>query len=182
MAASAGNVGLDGLLNGAVGVVEEEDGVAGLEGGGGESPSGVLEDDGGGGGGVVDDGDLVNVIGVDEVLDEDAGLEDGGLEGVEVEMVGLAEEEQLVALLGGDDGGGAAAEAAVVYAGDGRVVMGEFGLDLRLRNWGGFRFGIGIGGGAVDGVVGAGHWGRRVWESESGKNNSGDKERRATLT
>lgn len=123
VAAGAGNVGVDGFLNGAVGVVEEDDGVAGLEGGGGESPGGVLEDDGGGGGGVVDDGDLVDVIGVDEALDEEARLEDGRLEGVVVEMVGLAEEEELVAVLRGDDGGGAAAEAAVVDAGDGRVVV-----------------------------------------------------------
>jgi len=34
-----------------------------------EVPGGVLEDDGGGGGGVVDDGDLIDVVGVDEVLD-----------------------------------------------------------------------------------------------------------------
>ncbi|KAG6403994.1 hypothetical protein SASPL_136228 [Salvia splendens] len=85
------------------------DGIAGLQGRGGESPGGVLEDDGGGGGGVVDDGDFVDVIGVDEVLDEEARLENGRLESVVVEMIGLAEEEELVAVLGGDDGGRAAA-------------------------------------------------------------------------
>lgn len=162
MTAGTRNVGLDGLLNGAVGIVEDENSVAGMKGRGGESPGGVLEDDGGGGGGVVDDGDFVDVVGLDEVLDEDAGLEDGGLEGVVVEGVRLAEEEELVTLLGGDDGGGAAAEAAVVYAGDGRVVVGELGLDLRWGNW--IRF---LGGGAVEGVDG-GHLGRRVWKTEKG--------------
>lgn len=159
MAPRARNVGLDGLLNSAVGVVEDEDSVAGLEGGGGESPGGVLEDDGGGGGGVVDDGDFVDVVGADEVLDEDAGLKDGGLKGVVVEGVGLAEEEELVALLGGDDGGGAAAEAAVVDAGNRGVVVGELRLDLRRGDWRGFWFGnSGGGGGAVEG----GHLGKRV--------------------
>ncbi|KAG6388942.1 hypothetical protein SASPL_150379 [Salvia splendens] len=86
-----------------------DEGVAGLEGGGGEGPGGVLEDDGGGGGDVVDDGDFVDVIGVDEVLDEEARLENGRLESVVVEMIGLAEEEEPVAELGGDDGGRAAA-------------------------------------------------------------------------
>lgn len=125
MAAGARNVGLDGLLNSAVGVVEHENRIAGLKGGGRESPGGVLEDDRGGGGGVVNYRDFVDVVGPDEVLDEDAGLEDGGLKGVEVEGVGLAEEEELVALLGGDDGGGAAAEASVVDAGNSKVVVGE---------------------------------------------------------
>lgn len=131
LTAGAGDVGLDGLLHGAVRVVEEEDSVAGLKGGGGESPGGVLEDNRRGGGGVIDDGDLVDVVGVDEALDEDARSEDGGLEGVVVEGVGLAEEEQLVALLGGDDGGRAAAEAAVIDPGDSRVVVRELRLDLR---------------------------------------------------
>lgn len=162
MAPGARNVGLDGLLNSAVGVVEDEDSVAGLEGGGGESPGGVLEDDGGGGGGVVDDGDFVNVVGPDEVLDEDAGLEDGGLKGVVVEGVGLAEEEELVALLGGDDGGGAAAEAAVVDAGNRGVVVGELRVDLRRGDWGGSGIGIGIGIGGGGGAVEGGHEGRRV--------------------
>lgn len=61
----------------------------------------------------------------------------------------MAEVEDLVAPLGGDDGGGAAAEAAVVYAGDGRVVMGEFGSDLGFRD--GFGFWVMGGGGSVEG-------------------------------
>lgn len=70
MATGAGDVGLDGFLHGAVGVVEHEHGVAGLEDGGEEGPSRVLEDDGGGGGGVVDDGDFIDVVCVDEGLDK----------------------------------------------------------------------------------------------------------------
>lgn len=49
--------------------MEHEDDVAFLELPFAEVPGGVLEDDGGGGGGVVDDGDLIDVVGVDEVLD-----------------------------------------------------------------------------------------------------------------
>lgn len=131
--------------------MEEEDRVARLEKGGEERPGGVLEDDGGGGGGVVDDGDFVDVFGVDEGLDEAPGAEDGRLEGVEIVVVGLAEEKELVAVLGGDDGGGAAAEAAIIYTGDGGVVVGELGKELR---WGDvFWFGYCAlgGGGAVEG-------------------------------
>ena len=96
-----------------------------------EGPGGVLEDDGGGGGGVVDDGDLVDVVGVDEVLDYGARLEDPLFELVEVEVVGLAEVVELPAVLGGDDRGRAATEAAVVDAGDGGVVVGELRFNLR---------------------------------------------------
>ncbi|KAK3036998.1 hypothetical protein RJ639_029987 [Escallonia herrerae] len=48
-------------------------------------------EDGGGSDDVVDDKDLVHVVGVDEVLDDGGGLKDGGLEAVEVEVVGLLE-------------------------------------------------------------------------------------------
>ena len=118
VAAGAGHVSLDGLLDSAVGVVEHDDGVAGAEPALPEGPGDLLEDDGGGGGGVVDDGDLVDVIGVDQVLDEGSGFEDGGFEVVEVEVVGLAEVEVLVEGLDGQDRRRAAAEAAVVDAGD----------------------------------------------------------------
>ncbi|KAK2967290.1 hypothetical protein RJ640_004856 [Escallonia rubra] len=96
----------------------------------------LLEDDGSGGGGIVEDGHLVHV------LDDGAGLEDGRLEAVEVEAVGLLEVLELVSPLGGDDGGGTGAEAAVVDAGGGGGVVGEFdeefgggdgdGLELEL--------------------------------------------------
>nr|GMC53190.1 hypothetical protein Iba_chr01dCG4330 [Ipomoea batatas] len=52
----AGDVGLDALLDGAVGVVENHGGVSAVEAGGEEGPSDVLEDYGHGGGGIVDDG------------------------------------------------------------------------------------------------------------------------------
>lgn len=130
MAASAGDVGLDGLLHGAEGIVEHDHGVALVEIALSEGPGDVLEYDGRGGGGVVHEGDLVDVVGVDEVFDEGAGSEEGGLEAVEVEVVGLAEEETLPSELGGKDGGGAAAEAAIVNAGDGGVVVGELVADL----------------------------------------------------
>lgn len=70
MAAGATDVGVDGLLDGAVGVVEHDDGVAPLESAFCEGPSDLLEDDCGGGGGVVDKGDFIDVVGVDEVLDQ----------------------------------------------------------------------------------------------------------------
>lgn len=49
---------------------------------------------------------------------------------IEVEGIGLVEVLELVFLLGGDYGLRAAAEAAVVDAGDGGVVVGEFRLDV----------------------------------------------------
>lgn len=106
--------------------MEHDGDVALVEAALGEGPGDALEDDGGGGGGVVDDGDLVDVVGVDELFDESPGLENAGLEVVKVEMVGLAEEVELDELLGLDYGGRTAAEAAVVDAGDGGVVVGEF--------------------------------------------------------
>lgn len=129
-AAGAPHVGLDGFLDGAVGVVQHEDDVALLEGSVVEGPGGLLEDDGGGGGGVVDEGDLVHVVGVDQVLDDGSGAEKAGLEVVEVELVRLAEVLELPVALHGDDGGRAAAEGAVVEARHGGVVVGEFRLDL----------------------------------------------------
>ncbi|KAK2966998.1 hypothetical protein RJ640_003354 [Escallonia rubra] len=103
----------------------------------------LLEDDGSGGGGVVEDGDLVHV------LDDGAGLEDGRLEAVEVEAVGLLEVLELVSLLGGDDGGGTGAEAAVVDAGGGGGVVGEFDEEFGGGDGGGLElFGRGaVGGG-----------------------------------
>ena len=131
-AAGAHHVGLDGFLDGAVGVVQHEDDVALLEGSLVEGPGGLLENDGGGGGGVVDEGDLVHVAGVDQVLDDGAGAEEAALEVVEVELVRLAEVLELPVALHGDDGGRAAAKGAVVEARHGGFVVGEFRLDLGL--------------------------------------------------
>lgn len=69
MPTGARHVGLDGLLDGAVGVVKHDDSVTLVEDLLGEPPGDLLKDDSGGGGGVVDDGDLVDVFGVDETLD-----------------------------------------------------------------------------------------------------------------
>lgn len=130
MAAGAGDVGVDGLLDGAVSVVEHDGGISWVKFGFEEGPGDVLEDDGGGGGGVIDDGYLVDVVGVDEGFEEGAGTEDVGFEVVEVEGVGLVKELELVFLLGGDDGRWAGSEAAVVDTGNGGVVVGEFGGDV----------------------------------------------------
>lgn len=70
MAAGAGDVSLDGLFDSAVGIVKHDGSVTGVEFGLKEQPGDVLEDDGGGGGGVIDEGNFVDVIGVDKGLDE----------------------------------------------------------------------------------------------------------------
>lgn len=157
MSPGAGDVSLDGLLDGAVGVVEHDDGVASLEFGLGEAPGGLLEDDGGGGGGVVDDGDLVDVVGVDEVLDDGAGVEDAALEVVEVEAIGLGQVPELPAALGLDDGVGARPEAAVVDSGHGGVVVSEFGGDFGRGDEGELGLFGGGGGGIAVEVVGLVH-------------------------
>ncbi|RDY14515.1 hypothetical protein CR513_00420, partial [Mucuna pruriens] len=157
------DVGLHGFLNGAVSVVEHEDDVAFLESSFAEVPGSVLEHDGGGGGGVVHDGDLVDVVGVDE----GSRLEDSSLEDVEVEVVRLAEVVQLPPLLLGQDGGGAAPEAAVVDARHGGVMVAEFRFDFggsyegELRLFGYVRAVVMVV--FVDVVIGGGsHWDRRL--------------------
>ena len=112
----AGDVGVDGLLDGAVRVVEHEHGVPAGEPPLGEAPRGVLQHDGGGGGGVVDEGDLGDVPGVDEARDGSPRAAEPRLEGVEVEVVGLGDEEALPPRLRVEEGGRAAPEAAVVDA------------------------------------------------------------------
>lgn len=85
----------------------------------------MLEDDGRRRGGVVDDGDLVLVLGVDDAFDRGSGCGDVGLELVEEEPIRLAEEPELPVSLRGDDGGGTAAEASVVDPREGGVVVRE---------------------------------------------------------
>lgn len=53
---------------------------------------------------------------------------------VEVEIIRLAEEFELPVVLGSDDGGRAGPEAAVVDPGHVRRVVGEFNLDLLVRD------------------------------------------------
>ncbi|KAF5937243.1 hypothetical protein HYC85_024749 [Camellia sinensis] len=129
-ATGASDVGLNRFLDGLEGAVEDDDGVAVLESAFGEGATDVAEDDGGGGGGVVDDGDFVEVVGIDEVLDYGAGVEDAVVEVIEKEGVGLVEEFDLPPSLGGDDGRRAASEAAVVDSGDAGLVVSELGLDF----------------------------------------------------
>lgn len=130
MAAGARHVGLHRHLNGTVSIVKHNSSITLIEPAIGEGPADLLEHDGGGGGGVVDDGDLVHVVGVNQVLDYGTGAEDGGFEVVEVEGVGVSEVFELIFVLGGEDGFGAGSEAAVVDPGDVRVVVREFGSDL----------------------------------------------------
>lgn len=132
-----------------------------------EGPGGLLEDDGRRRGGVVDEGDFVVVLGVDEASDGGSGLGDAGFEVVEEEPIRLAEEPELPVSLDGDDGGGAAAEAPVVDPSEGGVVVGELCFDLggRYETRGGFvkdlvafvgnRFGGGdaVGGGGRGGIA-----------------------------
>lgn len=74
------------------------------------------------------------MVGVDEILNNGAGLNDLRLEVVEEEFIGLAEESELPSSLGGDDGGGTASEAAVVDSRDAGLVVREFLSNSRFRN------------------------------------------------
>ena len=114
--------------------MEHEHGVAAREGALGEAPRHVLHDDGGGGGGVVDEGDLGGAGRPDGGGDGGARAGEPRLEGVEVERVGLREEQALPPRARREDRGRAAAEGAVVDAGHGAVVVRELGADLGLRD------------------------------------------------
>ncbi|PON69578.1 hypothetical protein PanWU01x14_087010 [Parasponia andersonii] len=105
--------------------MEHDDGVAFVVLALGEGPGGLLEDDGGGGGGVIDDGDLIHVFGVDQVLDYGPGMEDPLLELIDVEIVRLSQILPLPCPLGLDDETRAGPEAAVVDPGNSRVVVRE---------------------------------------------------------
>ncbi|KAK3042331.1 hypothetical protein RJ639_002377 [Escallonia herrerae] len=89
----AGEVRLDGFLDGAVAVVEHDGGVA--------HKFCWTRRRASGDGGIVEDRDLVHMVGVDKVLDE----------------------IDLVSPLGDDDGGGAEAEPIIVDAGSGGDVV-----------------------------------------------------------
>lgn len=136
MPAGSCDVGFNGLLDSAVGIVKHNDGIPFVVLALGEGPGGLLEDDGGSGGGVVDEGDLVDAFGIDEVLDYSPGATNPILELVEVEIVGLGEVLELPLSLGLEDRGGTAPEAAVVDAGDAGVVVGEFREDFGVGDEG----------------------------------------------
>lgn len=93
----------------------------------------MLKNNGSSSGGVVDDGYLINMVGVDKILNDGAGMNYLRLEVIEEEVVGLAEESELPSSLGGDNGGGAASEAAVVDSSDSGLVVGKLVADFRFR-------------------------------------------------
>lgn len=93
----------------------------------------MLKNNGSSSGGVVDDGYLINMVGVDKILNDGAGMNYLRLEVIEEEVVGLAEESELPSSLGGDNGGGAASEAAVVDSSDSGLVVGKLIADFRFR-------------------------------------------------
>ena len=93
--AGAHDISLDRLLDGTVSVVKHDGGIPTAELPLRESPSDLLQYNGGGGCGVVDDRDLVDVVGVDDVLNYSSGLDDLRLELVEVEIVRLSEPLEL---------------------------------------------------------------------------------------
>lgn len=69
--------------------MENDCGISAAEVGRKEGPSDMLEDYGHGGGGIVHDGDLADIVRVDQGFDQGTGLENGGLEGVEAEIIWL---------------------------------------------------------------------------------------------
>ena len=99
-----------------------------------ERPGDVLEDDGGCSGGVIDDGDFIEVVGIYEALEEDAGLENARFEFGKVEVIGLAKEFELQFLLGLDNGERATAKGTIVDASYGGVMVIEFILDLSFSD------------------------------------------------
>lgn len=86
----------------------------------------MLENDCGGSGGVINDGDFVNVLSVDEFFDDGSGMEDSFLEVVEIKVVRLTEGFELPLTLSCEDRGRTATESSVVEACYGGVVVGEF--------------------------------------------------------
>lgn len=70
---------------------------------------------------------------IDEVLDQGARLEEALVEGVEVEVVRLAEEAELPRTLGCKYGLRAATETAVVDSGDAGGMVRELFSDIRTK-------------------------------------------------
>lgn len=122
------------LLHRAISIVKHDSSITLVESSITEGASDALEDDGGGGSDVVDEGDFFKARSVDDRKKKAARCVNSGTEEREVEVVGLAEEQELPAALGGENGGGAAPEASIIDAGHQRVVVGEFGHDLGRGN------------------------------------------------
>ena len=93
-----------------------------------------MEDDGGCSGGVIDDGDFIYVVGIDEALEEVVGLENAWFEFGIVEMIRLAKEFELQFLLGLDNGERATAKGSIVDASYNGVMVVEFILDFSFND------------------------------------------------
>ena len=128
------DVRLDRLLHCLERAVEHDDSVSAPEPGFGEPAADLLEDDSGGGSGVVHEGDLVDVVSVDQVLDYSPRAKNPLPQGVVVEVVGLPEIPELPIPLGGLNGRRAGAEAAIVDPRYALFVVGELSPDLGLQN------------------------------------------------
>ena len=126
MPASTGEIGLNGLLYSTISIVKHNGNISLIEFSFCEAPCDVLEDDSSCSGGIIDDGDFVEVLGIDEALEEGAGAENAGFEVGEVEVIGLAKELELEVLLGVGNGGRATTKGAIVDASYGGVVVAEF--------------------------------------------------------
>lgn len=92
----------------------------------------MLKNNGSSSGGIIYDGDLIYVVGINEVFDDGTGVDDLALEVVEEEIVRLTQEAELPALLGGDDGSRTAAKTAVIDSGDTGLVVGELLQNLGI--------------------------------------------------
>ena len=68
MATDAADIGVGGLLDGAVDAVEHDVGVVPLTSAFHEGPSGLLEGDHDGGSGIANEGDFIVVVSIDGVL------------------------------------------------------------------------------------------------------------------
>jgi len=124
------------LLHRAISIVEHNSSITLVESSITKRACDILEDDGSGRSGVVDEGEFVKARSVDNRKKKAARCVNSGAKEREVEVVGLAEEEELPPPLGGKHRGRTAPEAAIVDAGHRRVVVGEFGLYLGWGNQG----------------------------------------------
>lgn len=99
-----------------------------------EAAADLLEYDGGGRGGVVDEGDAIDVVGIDEVCDGGARFQDATAEHVEEEFVGLLEKAELACGLRDENRARTASEASIIDPSDAALVVGEFFSDLGVGN------------------------------------------------
>lgn len=96
----------------------------------GEGAADLLEHDSGGRGSVVDEGNFVDGVSIDEALYNSSGFEQALPEVIEVEIIRLLKKSELPLLLSGDYGSGAASETTVVDSRDSTLVMRELLSDF----------------------------------------------------